>query len=180
MKIAICGSLSFIKEMVSIQKELNGMGHEVFVPSGIETYIHYNDSVINEHLEGAEDKIENDWMNKHMDLILSSDAILVLNYDKKGKKNYIGGNTFVEMTFAHYFKKDIYLLNDIPEESPYLDEIKACQPIIINGNFSKISLKKEHSTDFMQTEKMLEQASQSLKDSFSVLMHRIMHFDIKK
>lgn len=37
--------------------------------------------------------------------ICGSDAILVLNYDKKGIKNYIGGNTLMEMGFAHVHDK---------------------------------------------------------------------------
>ncbi len=62
---------------------------------------------------------------------------LAVNIDKKGIKNYIGGNTFLEMGFAHVLDKKIFLLNEIPDIS-YKDEIKAMQPIILNGDLSKI------------------------------------------
>lgn len=71
-------------------------------------------------------------------IIRESDAVLVANFDKKGIKNYIGGNTFLEMGFAHVLGKKIFLLNGIPKMI-YTDEIKAMQPAVINGNFSKIS-----------------------------------------
>ena len=41
------------------------------------------------------------------------------------------------MGFAHVLNKKIFILNDIPEMI-YIDEIKAMQPIILNGNLAKI------------------------------------------
>ena len=64
-------------------------------------------------------------------------AVLVLNPDKKGIKNYIGGNTLIEMGFAYVLDKKIFLYNPIPEMS-YTDEIKAMKPIILNKDLSKI------------------------------------------
>jgi predicted RNA-binding protein with PUA domain len=43
------------------------------------------------------------------------------------------------MGFAHVLGKKIFLLNDIPEIS-YKDEIKMMQPIILEGELSKITL----------------------------------------
>jgi len=60
-----------------------------------------------------------------------------VNYDKRGIKNYIGGNSFLEMGFAHILQKKIFLLNGIPEII-YSDEIKAMQPTVLNGDLSKI------------------------------------------
>jgi len=57
--------------------------------------------------------------------------------DKNGIGNYIGGNTLIEMAFAHVLNKKIFLLNPVPEIS-YKDEIIAMQPIILNGNLEKI------------------------------------------
>jgi uncharacterized membrane protein (UPF0127 family) len=54
---------------------------------------------------------------------LKSDAVLVLNYDRKGIKNYIGGNTLMEIGFAHVLNKKIYLMNPIPEIEFYKSEI---------------------------------------------------------
>jgi predicted RNA-binding protein with PUA domain len=68
---------------------------------------------------------------------VSSDAILVLNFDKNGVKNYIGGNTLMEIGFAHVHDKKIFLLNPIPD-MPYKDEIEATDPVVLSGDLSKI------------------------------------------
>ena len=83
-------------------------------------------------------KIENDYLRVHYKHILESDAILVVNLEKNGIKNYIGGNVLIEMGQAHVTDKKIFLLNDIPEVSAYIDEIKAMQPISLNGDLSKL------------------------------------------
>ncbi len=61
----------------------------------------------------------------------------MINLTKKGIDNYIGGNTFLEMGFAYVLAKKIFLWQDIPEMI-YTDEIKAMQPIILNGDLNKI------------------------------------------
>lgn len=71
-------------------------------------------------------------------LIKSGDAILVCNFDKNGIKNYIGGNTLMEIGFAHVNNKKIFLLNSIPDMS-YKDEIEAMEPTVINDDLSKIN-----------------------------------------
>ena len=71
--------------------------------------------------------------------IKKSDAILVLNYDRKGIKNYIGGNTFLEIGFAHVLDKKIYLLNPIPDINFYKEEIEAIHPEILYGDVGKIN-----------------------------------------
>jgi hypothetical protein len=69
-------------------------------------------------------------------------VVLVLNMEKKGIKNYIGGNVFLEMGFAHVLNKKIYLYNDIPE-SLFKDEIIAMQPTVLNGDILKIVNKND-------------------------------------
>lgn len=68
-----------------------------------------------------------------------ADAILVANFDKNGIKNYIGGNTLMEIGFAHVLNQKIFLLNPIPEIKYYKSEIEAVKPVIINGDLGKIS-----------------------------------------
>ncbi len=70
-------------------------------------------------------------------MIKESDAILVVNYDKKGIKNYVWWNTFVEMAFAHILDKKIYLINPVPDMI-YTDEMLAFQPIILHWNIERI------------------------------------------
>jgi len=68
-----------------------------------------------------------------------ADALLVANFDKHGIKNYIGGNAFLEMGFAHVLNQKIYLLNPIPRMPYYETEIVAMRPMVINGDLSKIA-----------------------------------------
>jgi len=85
----------------------------------------------------AQVKKDGGFIKWYYNSIVNSDAILVLNYDKDDIKNYIGGNTLMEMGFAHVHNKKIFLLNPVPEIS-YKDEILAMEPVILNGDLSKI------------------------------------------
>lgn len=64
-----------------------------------------------------------------------ADALLVMNIERHDIPNYIGGNTFLEMGFAHVLHQKFFLLNPIPYIKFYQSEIEAMNPIIINGNF---------------------------------------------
>jgi len=82
-----------------------------------------------------------DMIKRYWDFIKNSDAILILNQEKKGISNYIGGNTLMEMGFAYGHGKKIFLFNTIPKRSErmhYVDEIMDMKPIVINGDLSKI------------------------------------------
>jgi hypothetical protein len=107
--------------MISVQKALEvEFGYEVKIP-----------------VERNPKFTKPDYINSHFNIIQKSDAILVLNYDKNGINNYIGANTFLEIGVAFFLNKKIYLLNSIPEQSNS-DEIVAINPVVLNGDFSKI------------------------------------------
>ncbi len=82
-------------------------------------------------------KIQHDFIKEHFRKIENSDAILVLNYENKGIKNYIGGNTFLEIGLAYWLGIKIYLFNPIPEMD-YSTELNAMQPIVIGGKLQKV------------------------------------------
>ena len=63
--------------------------------------------------------------------------VLVVNPEKKGVPGYIGGNTFLEMGFAHILNKPLYVLHEIPELS-YASEILGMQPVMLNGDLEKL------------------------------------------
>lgn len=44
----------------------------------------------------------------------------------------------MEIGFAHVNDKKIFLLNPIPEDVPYADEIKAMADVVIAGDLGKI------------------------------------------
>jgi len=79
-----------------------------------------------------------DLIKRYYRLIGQSDAILVVNIDKKGIKNYIGGNTLMEIGFAHVLNQKIFMWNSIPDMPYCKTEIEAVKPIIINGDLTKV------------------------------------------
>lgn len=126
MKITICGSMAFAKEMINTKEQLEKGGHVVFIPDGTDEYA--NGQIDKNKIggsEGAKRKIANDLIRKHCQLIDNSDAVLVLNYEKKGIQNYIGGNSFLEIGYAHILNKKIFLMNDIPEIELIKQEVEA-------------------------------------------------------
>jgi hypothetical protein len=146
MKITICGSVAFNEEAIFVKKELEKLGHDVEMWP-LETEDKDGKVISVEDYYKIRKKAENDegWVwdmkakeiSRHFDKIVWADAILVLNYDKKEIKGYVGGNTLMEMGLAFFLKKKIYLLNNVPDLS-YKEEILGVMPIIINGNLSKI------------------------------------------
>jgi len=133
MKIAICGSMSFAKEMLEASRLLETLGHESVLP--VDTIESVKDPSRRENVALL---IERDIIRDHLGRIRGSDAILVLNYEKNGIVGYVGGSVLIEMGFAHYLKKQIYLLNPIPRMS-YSVEIEAMQPVVLNGDLKKLS-----------------------------------------
>jgi len=140
MKITLCGSIKFAKELVDIYRRMEELGHE---PKMHEDMFGIADGTAKELLEGIaanhpKIKREYGFIKWWYDSIKNSDAILVCNFDKNGVKDYIGGNTLMEMGFAHVNDKKVFLLNSVPEKVPYVDEIKAMADFVLNGDLTKI------------------------------------------
>lgn len=134
MIITICGSIKFFDQMIEVQKELERMGHTIFMPiqaDGVDYWSEDGASRVQ-----AKKKLE--LISEHMNKIEKSDAILVVNITKKELENYIGANTFLEIGFAHYRDKKIYLLNPAPNQKYIEDEMLTMEPIVINGDLTKI------------------------------------------
>lgn len=134
MKVVICCSMSASKKVLQVAKQLNKMGHELILPCNLEKYAEGIWDMENAH-ESTQNKIEGDLIRGYYEKIKNCDAVLAVNEEKKGIANYIGGNTFLEIGFAHVLNKKIFLLNPVPEIS-YKDEIIAMQPIILNGDLN--------------------------------------------
>jgi len=117
-------------------EKLEKAGHRIIIPYRTEQYA--DGSLPQEsRRESIANKVHGDLFRKYFKEIKKSDAILVVNIDKDGIENYIGGNTFLEMAFAHVLGKKQFLLNNIPNVT-YRDEIVALQPIVLNGDLNKI------------------------------------------
>jgi len=136
MKITICGSMVFAKEMLSAQKKLEELGHEAIVPVDVLDCL--QDPSLNESIEHCQKygDIDKDHFNK----IAESDAVLVLNYPKNNINGYIGGSSLMELAIARHLDKKIFILHELPSENDlrYALEIKVMRPIILNGDLTKI------------------------------------------
>ncbi len=142
MKITICGSVKFADKLVDIYRQLEKLGHE---PVMHEDMFGIADGTAKELIDGigldhSEVKKKHNFIKLWYNLICGSGAILVCNFDKNGIKNYIGGNTLMEIGFAHVNDKKVFLLNPIPDGVPYVDEIKAMADLVIEGDLQKIKL----------------------------------------
>lgn len=136
MKIGIIGSMQYTEKMIEARDELIKRGHNAFVTNLADPFIGKTDEekeTIKIHQKNNLDAIREFWR-----LMQGADAVLVMNFDKHGVKNYIGGNTLMEIGFAHVLDQKIFLYNPIPEIPYYKSEIEAVKPVIINGDLSKI------------------------------------------
>jgi predicted DNA-binding WGR domain protein len=126
----------FAEKMVQVKRQLEEIGHTVFISQFAEGYLGKAEQ--EKEKLAVHDKNENDAIRKFWEIIKKSDAILVLNYDRKGIKNYIGGNTLMEIGFAHVLNKKIFLMNPIPNIEYYRSEIEAVSPVILGQALKKI------------------------------------------
>lgn len=141
MKIYVLGSSSFMKEMVNAKNQLCILGFDGWIHPHYEAFVR---GEMQDHLARWENgersaiKRENNYFNEHYKHILESDAVLIVNEEKHGIKNYIGGNVLMEMGQAYVNCKKIFFLNGMPSGMPYMDEIEAMDPICLYGDLNGI------------------------------------------
>jgi len=136
MKIGVIGSMQYTEEMLEVRDELIELGHQAFVTSLHEAFIGLTDE--EKEKVKIEQKNNQDAIREFWRMMQGADAVLVLNLKKNDIENYVGGNTFLEMGFAHVLNQKIFLMNPIPEIHYYKTEIVAMKPVIINGDLTKI------------------------------------------
>ena len=119
--IVLCGSMKVKDKIVDLSQELEKMGYNVLLPV--------------ECMQGLDKVIAS---RAHFDRIADpkNDTVLIVNATKNGIENYIGPNSFAEIAFGFYFKKNVYLLNDIYE--PYKDEIIGWNVTPLKGDLNKL------------------------------------------
>lgn len=138
MNIIIGSSISAADEVITVQKQLEKLGHRVEIPEGIKNDFLRNRTDVSSS-EKAGDKITYDLLRGYYEKIKTHDAVLVVNPQKRGIKDYIGANTLIEMAFAHVLGKKLYVLYSIPDVI-YTAEILATQPIVLQGNLQLLFL----------------------------------------
>jgi hypothetical protein len=136
MKIFIICSKRFYDRIPPIKEELEKQGHLITLPNS------YDDPAAEEKQRDSGSERHARWKAKMLrhstHVIERNDAVLVLNFEKDGIKNYIGGATFIEMYDAFRLEKTIFLFNQIPE-GILRDEILGFSPIIIDGDVRKVT-----------------------------------------
>ena len=116
-----------------LKAALETAGHEVLLPVDTEGFDYLRASTT----ERAEQKRAHDLIREHWRKIQRSDAILVVNEDLPGRPRHIGGNTFLEMGFAHVLELPIYLMQPLPDTT-YASEMLAMDPIVLHGDLDRI------------------------------------------
>jgi len=135
MKIFICCSKFLYDKIPPIKDKLEELGHVVTVPNS------YEEPLKEEEMKKISQKEHSKWKGNMIRLqakkVEANDAVLILNFEKNGQKNYIGGATFLEVFRAFDSGKKIFLFNPIPDNI-LKDELIGMNPTIINGDLSLI------------------------------------------
>jgi nucleoside 2-deoxyribosyltransferase len=129
LRVTIHASLDFKTEMIAAKQYLESRGFQVILPE-LKRYQHIRDELDDEERFTT---IKAQLTRQNISNVEKCDCLLILNYDHRGYRNYVGGNSFLEMAIAFYRHKPIYLLHDIPESMPYTEEIKALSPIVLGS-----------------------------------------------
>ncbi len=135
MKLFLVASKHCYKHIPSLETELRARGHTLVFPNC------YDNPEEEDRRRSLGKEAHALWKR---DMILHStqvidevDGVLVLNFEKNGIPNYIGGATFLETYDAFRLGKKIFLYNPIPEGILH-DEICGFCPTILQGDLNTI------------------------------------------
>ncbi len=135
MKIFICCSKHFYGKVPSIKEALEKAGHTVMLPNS------YDEPLKEIELKSKSAEEHRRWkvsmLRQQSEKIAQNDAIFVINMEKNGQANYIGGATFLEIAKAFDLSKKVFMINPIPE-GIFADELSAMSPLIVGNNFSLV------------------------------------------
>jgi hypothetical protein len=142
IKLAICASAATYSRVIPLSDQVSQLGFEVILPATAEAM---------KSRGAANTEVAVDWsqiadrygykaelIRGHFDVITGADAVLVMNLEKDGKPDYIGGNVLMEMTVAFFLHKPIYVYGSAPKDSPLIDEILGMQPIFLNSKLDSL------------------------------------------
>lgn len=124
MKITVAGSICFADEFNKAKETLQGFGHEVTVPEK---------DPLPEPIPAS---AKREAMDKFSAKLKNADAVLVMNFTKGDKPNYIGANAMMEIGMAFILEKKIFVLNPFPDFCA--GELEAMGAICLHGDLSQI------------------------------------------
>lgn len=135
MRIFICASKHFYHKIPRVKEELEKQGHQITFPNSFEDPM--REEKIKKQGEKEHREFKQEMYKEQEKKVKENDALLILNYKKGEQENYIGGSVLLEMYEAWKVGKKIFLMNPVPTNM-LKDEIDGLNPIILNGNLSKI------------------------------------------
>ncbi len=142
LTVVICSSANFYRHVNEVRAVLEAEGVKVVVPHNAGIMAETGDYDVTHyktwHENGADYTKKADYMRWHFDEITKGDAVLVVNDEKHGQANYIGPNVLMEMSLAWYQQKPIFILNGLPAESTFEEEIKGMMPVVLNGELTAL------------------------------------------
>ena len=136
--IFLAASMSFYKELIDVERQLEEKGFNVIIPVSAQLMKKTNDFDVT-HYKGVQtNEQKGQYIMTNFEKIAQSDAILVINNIKNGIEGYIGANVLMEIGLAFYLKKNIYIWNQIKEDASYIEELLAFNVVYINNDLDKI------------------------------------------
>lgn len=134
MKIFIASSKHFYHLIPPIQAALEAAGHIITLPNS------YEEPMKELEMKELGAEAHREWkatMIRKKQGLLDADTLLVLNFEKEGRENYIGGGTFIEVFVSFDAGKKIFFYNPLPD-GIFADELKGMGPVVINGDLSLV------------------------------------------
>jgi hypothetical protein len=136
MKIFLCASRANYDRVGPVRDELERRGHQVTLPNN------FDDPGREDAIKSSETGTFVSWKSEMLRLqaskVAANDAVLVLNFERDGHRNHLGGATFLEVFKAWELGKKIYLYNSVPE-SILRDELTAMSPTILDGDLDRLA-----------------------------------------
>lgn len=135
MNIFICCSKAFYDQIAPIAKKLQAQGHEIELPNSFDDPAAEQQAKNSGHKEHA--VFKKAMFERSLSIIASCDAVLVLNFEKHGQANYIGGATFLEVYDAFRLGKSVYFYNSLPDGILH-DELTSMVTEVIDGDLTRV------------------------------------------
>ncbi len=135
MKIFICCSKYNYDKIPPIKDALEKAGHVITLPNAYTTPMKELD--MKKESAGAHSTWKAEMLRLQGTKVAANDAIVVVNMEKNGQQNYIGGATFLEVFKAFELGKKIFFYNPIPE-GIFADELMGINPTVIHGDLSLV------------------------------------------
>lgn len=152
LRITVCGSMAFARQMEWVASELEDAGHTVEAPvlkfvadGGGDSRVSFGDLLASRGGPAAFPPHHEIWdakrsaIDEHLKKVRWADAIVVVNGSKNGIGGYIGGNTLLEISEAYGCGTPIFILNPISSDVQVIDEVLGMAPTILDGDLSLLT-----------------------------------------